>query len=118
MKVSQIVFSPTGGTGRVAEVITQAWGGPVTKIDLSNTETDYSSLRLEKEDIAIIAVPSYGGRVPSLAAQRISNIYGNHTLLLQPANGPFYGCAQLVRLPLLRCAPGYTRSGTQIHGRV
>lgn len=79
MKVSQIVFSPTGGTGKVAEVITQAWGMPVTKIDLSNAETDYSSLRLEKEDIAIIAVPSYGGRVPSLAAQRISNIHGNHT---------------------------------------
>ena len=79
MKVSQIVFSPTGGTGKVAEVITQAWGMSVTKIDLSNAETDYSSLRLEKEDIAIIAVPSYGGRVPSLAAQRISNIHGNHT---------------------------------------
>ena len=79
MKVSQIVFSPTGGTGKVADVITQAWGMPVTKIDLSNAETDYSSLRLEKEDIAIIAVPSYGGRVPSLAAQRISNIHGNHT---------------------------------------
>jgi Fe-S-cluster-containing hydrogenase component 2 len=79
MKVSQIVFSPTGGTGKVAEVITQAWGMPVTKIDLSNAETDYSSFRLEKEDIAIIAVPSYGGRVPSLAAQRISNIHGNHT---------------------------------------
>lgn len=79
MKVSQIVFSPTGGTGKVAEVITQSWGMPVTKIDLSNAETDYSSLRLEKEDIAIIAVPSYGGRVPSLAAQRISDIHGNHT---------------------------------------
>ena len=64
--------------GKVAEVITQAWGMPVTKIDLSNAETDYSSFRLEKEDIAIIAVPSYGGRVPSLAAQRISNIHGNH----------------------------------------
>ncbi|MDE7212465.1 MAG: 4Fe-4S binding protein, partial [Lachnospiraceae bacterium] len=37
----------------------------------------YSSLRFGKEDIAVIAVPSYGGRVPSLAAQRISNIHGN-----------------------------------------
>ena len=31
----------TGGTAKVAEVITQAWGMPVTKIDLSNAETDY-----------------------------------------------------------------------------
>ncbi len=79
MNVSQIVFSPTGGTGKVAEVITQAWGMPVTKIDLSNVKTDHRSLRLEKDDIAVIAVPSYGGRVPGLAAQRISDIHGDHT---------------------------------------
>ncbi len=79
MKVSQIIFSPTGGTNKVAEIITKAWGMPVNKIDLSNAKTDYSSLRLEKEDIAIIAVPSYGGRVPSLATQRIANIHGNQT---------------------------------------
>ena len=79
MNVYTMCFSPTGGTEKIAEVLTEAWGMPVTKIDLSNAETDYSSLRLEKEDIAIIAVPSYGGRVPSLAAQRISDIHGNHT---------------------------------------
>ncbi|MDE7353177.1 MAG: 4Fe-4S binding protein [Acetatifactor sp.] len=77
MKVSQIVFSPTGGTGKVAEIITKAWGMPVNKIDLSNAQTDYSSLDIEKEDIAIIAVPSYGGRVPGLAVQRISNIHAD-----------------------------------------
>lgn len=79
MKVSQIVFSPTGGTGKVAEIITGAWEMPVTKIDLTNAETDYASLSLEKDDIAVIAVPSYGGRVPVPAAQRISGMHGNHT---------------------------------------
>lgn len=79
VKVSQIVFSPTGGTDKVAEIITKAWAAPVNKIDLSNAETDYSSLSLEADDIAVIAVPSYGGRVPSLAAERISSIHGNHT---------------------------------------
>ena len=77
MKISQIVFSPTGGTEKVAEIITKAWELPVNKIDLSNAKTDYSSLSLKKEDIAIIAVPSYAGRVPLLAAQRISKIHGN-----------------------------------------
>ncbi len=79
MKVSQIVFSPTGGTDKIAEIITEAWGLPVTKVDLSNAETDYSSIRLEKDDIAVIAVPSYGGRVPGIAARRISDIHGDHT---------------------------------------
>ena len=79
MKVSQIIFSPTGGTERVADAITNTWGLPVNKIDLSNAETDYSSLSFEKDDIALIAAPSFGGRVPSLATQRISNIHGSHT---------------------------------------
>ena len=79
MNVSQITFSPTGGTEKVAEIITKAWGMPVNKIDVSNPETEYSSLSLEKENLAMIAVPSYGGRIPSLAVQRISNIQGNQT---------------------------------------
>ena len=79
MRVSQIIFSPTGGTEKVADAITNTWGLPVNKIDLSNAETDYSSLSFEKDDIALIAAPSFGGRVPSLATQRISNIHGNHT---------------------------------------
>lgn len=77
MNVSQIIFSPTGGTGRVADTITEEWGMPVNRIDLSNAETDYSAICLEKDDIAIIAVPSFGGRVPALASQRISKIQGN-----------------------------------------
>lgn len=79
MKVSQIIFSPTGGTEKVTEIITKEWGMPVRKIDLSNAETDYSSLGFEKDDIAIIAVPSYGGRVPMLAVQRISGIHAEQT---------------------------------------
>lgn len=77
MDVSQIVFSPTGGTKQVADIITKAWGMSVNEIDLTNAETDYAALSLQKDDIAVIAVPSYGGRVPSLAVERISKIHGN-----------------------------------------
>ncbi len=78
MKVVQIVFSPTGGTGKVAEIITKALGKPAAKIDLSDAETDFSLLRLATDDLAIIAIPSYGGRVPALAAERLTKINGNH----------------------------------------
>lgn len=79
MKVSQIVFSPTGGTKQVADTITKAWEMPVSEIDLTNAETDYSAFRLGENEIAVVAVPSYGGRVPALAIQRISKIRGNQT---------------------------------------
>lgn len=79
MKISEIVFSPTGGTQKVAELITQAWGMPVHNIDLSDAEMELSSVCLDKEDLAVIAVPSFGGRVPDLAVQRILKIHASQT---------------------------------------
>lgn len=77
MNVLQIIFSPTGGTKQVTDTITEAWGLPIHEIDLTNAETNYAALSLGKDDIAIIAVPSYGGRIPPLATQRILKIRGN-----------------------------------------
>lgn len=75
MDIVQIVFSPTGGTQRVADIITESWGKPIRKIDL--TDTGLKTTRLEKEDLAVIAVPSFAGRVPALAAQRLAEVHGN-----------------------------------------
>lgn len=77
MNIVQIVFSPTGGTQKVANAITSEWENTVNKIDLTNGKFDFAALSLGKDDVAVIAVPSYGGRVPALAAQRIANIHGN-----------------------------------------
>ena len=77
MNILQILFSPTGGTKQVTDTITESWGIPVSEIDLTNAEFDYTSISIEKDDIVVLAVPSYGGRVPSLATQRISKICGN-----------------------------------------
>lgn len=77
MGVVQIVFSPTGGTKKVADVITSEWGQPVRTVDLSDAEADFDSVSLEKGDVAVIAVPSFGGRVPAPAAERLKKIHGN-----------------------------------------
>ena len=77
MNMFQIVFSPTGGTQKVVDLITSQWEDSVNKIDLADAELDYDTLSLGKDDAAVIAVPSYGGRVPALAVQRISKIRGN-----------------------------------------
>ncbi len=77
MELVQITFSPTGGTGKVADIITEEWEGPVNRIDLSDAKTDCSKIKLGQEDAVLIAVPSYGGRVPELAARRLMKINGN-----------------------------------------
>ncbi|MDO4173923.1 MAG: 4Fe-4S binding protein [Eubacteriales bacterium] len=77
MKYVQLIFSPTGGTAKVAEAITEEWDSHVETIDLSNATDDFSKYAFQEEDIALIALPSYGGRVPDLAAQRLKQIQGN-----------------------------------------
>ena len=80
MRIVQIVFSPTGGTQKVADVITSEWGGPVENVDLSNPKTDFEKVRLAEDDIAVVAVPSFGGRVPALAVERLEKIHGNQAM--------------------------------------
>lgn len=80
MKFVQIVFSPTGGTKKVADTIMDEWKAPMEMIDLSDGRTDFAAADLKDYDLALIAVPSFGGRVPALAAERLSQIHGNQTL--------------------------------------
>lgn len=77
MKFTEIVFSPTGGTQKVVSELTAEWGEPAAKVDLTDALTDFDAITLEKDAVAVIAVPSYGGRVPALAGERIAQIHGN-----------------------------------------
>lgn len=73
MKFAQLLFSPTGGTQKAAEVITGVWG-TVETIDLTDPAVPPSSF--QEDNLVLIAVPSYGGRVPSLAVERLERIQG------------------------------------------
>lgn len=77
MRTYQIVFSPTGGTEKVAALFTQALCPHSTKIDLTNRTLDFSGFRFTEKDVCVVAVPSYSGRVPAPAAGRIACMQGN-----------------------------------------
>lgn len=77
MSTVEIVFSPTGGTERVARAISSQWGGKTTRIDLSDPHADYSQFVIGKDDDAVVAMPVFGGRAPAVAIERLSLIKGN-----------------------------------------
>ena len=77
MKLAEITFSPTGGTQRVADIVAGEFEGTLCRVDLTDAKADLGEVALTAEDIAVIAVPSYGGRVPATAAERIGKISGN-----------------------------------------
>ena len=74
MEHYNIHFSPTGGTRKVADIICCALDGEFNEIDLcSNIEqTSFS-----QDDICLVSVPSYGGRVPVAAIGMLKNLTGN-----------------------------------------
>ena len=77
MRFYEIVFSPTGGTKKVADVLAAELSREISRIDLSNGNEDFNKYSLTSDDTAIVAVPSYSGRVPATAAERIAKIHGN-----------------------------------------
>ena len=74
MDFYSIHFSPTGGTKKVADIICGALDGDFNEIDLCR---DIKQTLLEGNDICLVSVPSYGGRVPVTAIERLKNIAGN-----------------------------------------
>lgn len=76
MSLYEILFSPTGGTQRVSGILCSALGEVRTKIDLTDRRFDPASLRLSPEDICVVSVPSFAGRVPVPAAERLLSLRG------------------------------------------
>ena len=77
MKLYEIYFSPTGGTKKVADIISRQFVCEKTEVDLTDADMDFSGISFEEEDICLTAVPSYGGRVPEAAIERLKVIHGN-----------------------------------------
>ncbi len=77
MNVVEIVFSPTGGTEKVANTIVKTWSDSMVKIDLSDPKTDFTKCEIKKEDTVLIAMPSFGGRAPAIAIERLKQIAGH-----------------------------------------
>lgn len=77
MNVYKMVFSPTGGTMKAADMVAQTLADEVTLVDLCDSKKDFRNLVLNEDDVAVIAVPSYGGRVPTTAVARLSKCRGN-----------------------------------------
>ena len=75
--MKEIVFSPTGGTRKVADAICKGIGDEVEVIDLCVAGDKLKPVSLTGDDFALISFPVYGGRVPALAALRLGAIRAN-----------------------------------------
>ncbi|MEG0687288.1 MAG: 4Fe-4S binding protein [Hungatella sp.] len=81
MSVYSMIFSPTGGTEKVMKLLEKDFQTE-KRIDLTKNNENYHNLLLKKEDLCLIGVPSYGGRVPQAALERLRQINGNGAIAI------------------------------------
>lgn len=82
MRTYKITFSPTGGTKKVADLVGGAFDADCVQLDLTDRELDFSALHFTAEDVCIVAVPSYGGRVPEIAVSRLKQMTGDGAMAI------------------------------------
>lgn len=76
MKKTQLInafFSPTGTTYQVAQAIAAGFSCPTTEMDLSKINCN---AELTDNSVLLVALPVYGGRVPAVALERLTQIQG------------------------------------------
>ena len=83
-KVNAVYFSPTFSSGEITGLVAGEMAlagslGQGENIDLSKTEEDEAVHEFGPEDVVCVGVPSYGGRVPGIAAKRMENLRGDGT---------------------------------------
>ncbi len=79
-RVNLIYYSPTGNSKKTLEASARGLGVKcVDHIDLTPLEAAGKSHSIPAGELAVIATPVYGGRVPPVAAQRLKTVKGNGT---------------------------------------
>ena len=80
MNVAKIVFSPTGGTQKVADALAEELakdGGSISQIDLSDPAIEKTDPCVDADALAVIAAPCFAGRVPALVLERLAKVTSN-----------------------------------------
>ncbi len=77
-KVNTIFFSPTGTSKKVVEAIAEGARGtcPVEERDLTRPGYE-QNMTVAADELAVIGVPVYAGRVASLALERLQGLSGS-----------------------------------------
>jgi len=78
-RLNLIYFSPTGTTKKILQTISkELFHEKTDEYNLSDKDFD-RNIDLANDDLAIIGVPVYGGRVPITAVERLEKLHASNT---------------------------------------
>ena len=71
-----IFFSPNGTTERAVQGVAEGMGLPAVSHDLTPFAARWEKIKLQEDEIAVIALPVYGGRLPGICREFFRGIHG------------------------------------------
>ncbi len=74
--LSLIYFSPTGNTKKVVEAVGAGLGGAAKVYDLTLLKGREATLAFGPEDVVVLGMPVYAGRIPELMAAWMAKLQG------------------------------------------
>lgn len=77
MKVTKVFFSPTGTTKKVVDAIGKRFDAKT--VDITLPKDRHRDIIFGSDEMLIIGIPVYAGRVPSIIINQILRIKGNNT---------------------------------------
>lgn len=84
MKITMIYFSPTHGTQntvrKIGEILCKNLKGNLTDIDITHKENWGKEREFSEDEIVVMGLPVYAGRIPEFLEETIKGMKGNHTL--------------------------------------
>lgn len=75
--VHMLYFSPTGGTKKIVKAVGKTLGYPLQEHDMTLPVNRTEGLELAEDELLLVGVPVYAGRVPELAANYLQRVRGN-----------------------------------------
>ena len=78
MKVTTLYFSATYTTKRVVEAVAERLSNEVASYDITN-DTATDAVIIPREELLVVGVPVYAGRVPAMAVERLRRFKGDNT---------------------------------------
>lgn len=78
MKARTLYFSATYTTKRVVEAVAANLSDEVTTYDITN-DTATDTVEIPHDEVLVVGVPVYAGRVPAMAVERLRRFRGDNT---------------------------------------